>query len=1384
MSTPEQSTATEKPYRHHLGRRIVGGLLISVIIAMITALLFLNFWIVPRIDQYRSFVEQTILARMGVTVQIDAITAQRNGLLPRIEVHSIRLLHPNGQTALSIEKVQAALSFKSLLGLNLRFSELVIQKPLIDIQRQSNGNILIAGFEITPQPRPTPLNPNNNITLPDAVLWLSKQPEISIQQGRVQWSDASNTAPVLELSDIDIVLSNQRQNHHITMQATPSAGWGERFTFKGDFTSPLLLSSKHLHNWNGSAYALFPQANIEQLNHYITLPIEIAQGRGFVEVSAQYKQGDLIQTRATLDLQEVEIQTAPDDPSVPSVHLQNLKGTVTGSWQANTYRVQSDDLSFHTPSQSLKNGTTLPSQTWRPSHWDISWEFDDQGALSGGIIQTADVHLETLAQLAKRLPLPSSVQDYLTQINPQGYIETLNLQWQGTPTELRTYSLSGNIHNLTLTSGIAQPPPPGKKMSAGRPGVKNLNIRFAIDEKTGLLQLAMENGMVSLPGVFENPDLPVERALINVNWKHIENGQISVTSPDLEVITNDAELRLQIHWLSPDPLNEMDTAGFIKLTGTLTNGKATAVHRYLPMSIQQRVRDYLKAALIAGSVPQANIHMEGPLADFPYHKVESGIFVIEGQAQDVTLDYAPEVVRPSGQGPWPVLTHINGLAQFTGKGMLIRNATGRLLDAPDTHAFVQEVSIPDWSIKDTHVLVEATLQGPANQQLYAINQSTLGRDLLQGLLSSTTATGNITTELNLDIAVERMPTSEIKGQVNLEGNTVSLWPFLPQLGQTQGHLIFTQRGISIPRLNARTLGGALQASIQWDMKQGLSIQAHGDLSAEGLLHDPNWRNLLAPELQWLDGKTTYTVTADSADKLRRIHVQSDLNGLALKLPDPLHKPESESYPLSLTITPLAPNNQFIPMSLELITQPTSRHHPHIQANYILNKTNAGIAVTQGTIGINRELRMPMKGTNAQVQLESLNIPLWQAYLAALPLDKSAFSPSNLLLPAWWPQSTDVNIGELWLGNNFVAHNTQIALQRTKQNWNAQINSDEIRGQLQWRAQTSPANPSILRVRLSRLWLPEINLLKPHDEFSGQTAVSQHEQFTLLPNIQGYVDHFRFGNIGLGKLTLGAHIDHTVVPARWQIDNFQLETEHTVVTGKGYWANTPIPTTSAQLTLETKNTGLLLTQIGFPGIIANAPGKLQGELSWQAIPYQLDRETLSGHLALQLGKGEFLVTDPGAGRLLSMLSLQSLENRASMDFRDITEKGLAFNNVNGQFVIHNGVLNISTLGLKGVNASVETTGQIDLINQTQKLHVVAAPEINAGAASLALIAVNPAAGVGSLVAQMVLREPLRQAATRVYYVSGSWKKPHVSTTPFRAGNRTKTNEQKTAPSVSP
>ncbi|MFX7808608.1 AsmA-like C-terminal region-containing protein, partial [Acinetobacter baumannii] len=70
-------------------------------------------------------------------------------------------------------------------------------------------------------------------------------------------------------------------------------------------------------------------------------------------------------------------------------------------------------------------------------------------------------------------------------------------------------------------------------------------------------------------------------------------------------------------------------------------------------------------------------------------------------------------------------------------------------------------------------------------------------------------------------------------------------------------------------------------------------------------------------------------------------------------------------------------------------------------------------------------------------------------------------------------------------------------------------------------------------------------------------------------------------------------------------------------------------------------GRLLEQLGQGQVLRGGKGVLTGQIGWDGSPLAPHYPSMAGALNIQLDTGTFLKAEPGVGRLLGVLSLQSL-----------------------------------------------------------------------------------------------------------------------------------------------
>jgi uncharacterized protein YhdP len=196
-------------------------------------------------------------------------------------------------------------------------------------------------------------------------------------------------------------------------------------------------------------------------------------------------------------------------------------------------------------------------------------------------------------------------------------------------------------------------------------------------------------------------------------------------------------------------------------------------------------------------------------------------------------------------------------------------------------------------------------------------------------------------------------------------------------------------------------------------------------------------------------------------------------------------------------------------------------------------------------------------------------------------------------------------------------------------------------------------------------------------------------------------------------------------------------------------------------LDIADSGELLKRLGMDKVVAKGKGKMQGQVAWAGSPLALDYPSLGGSFNVNIESGQFLKADPGIAKLLGVLSLQALPRRLTLDFRDVFTEGFSFDFVRGDVKIDQGIAFTNNLQMKGVNAAVLMEGRADIAKETQDLKVVVVPEINAGTASLVAAVINPAVGLGTFLAQLILRRPLVAATTQEFHIDGAWADPKIT-----------------------
>ena len=135
-------------------------------------------------------------------------------------------------------------------------------------------------------------------------------------------------------------------------------------------------------------------------------------------------------------------------------------------------------------------------------------------------------------------------------------------------------------------------------------------------------------------------------------------------------------------------------------------------------------------------------------------------------------------------------------------------------------------------------------------------------------------------------------------------------------------------------------------------------------------------------------------------------------------------------------------------------------------------------------------------------------------------------------------------------------------------------------------------------------------------------------------------------------------------------------------------------------------------------------------------------------------------EPGAGRVLGLLSVAELPRRLMLDFRDFFSKGFAFNRIGGNVRFSGGQARSDDMNIDGPAAEIRIRGSADLRAQTFDQHIEVLPKSGNLLTVAGAIAGGPVGAAVGAVANAVLRRPLGEINAKAYRVTGPWKDPKV------------------------
>ncbi len=833
---------------------------------------------------------------LGIPVRLGAVTAESGGWLPSVALHDVVLLDAQQREALRLPRVQVALSPRTLW--KLHFEQIHIDGPALDVRRLADGGLRVAGLDLAA----LSASPGSDGQVAD---WFFSQTEFVIRHGTLRWTDEQRGAAPLSLSDVDLVVRNTGRRHRVRLP-TNRASRSHVSACAATLCRRCSPAGRRACS-AGAARPVphIPAVDLSQLRRHADIGVDLSRGSGRCAPWVDVADGAV--TSAVADLALAQVDATLGQRLTP-LSLQSVTGRLGGERLPGGFALTTEGLQFR-----ADDGLQWPGGNVTLRYTEPNGPASAQGEFRGDRLD-----LGALAQIAQRLPLPAAVHTALGDFAPKGLVEQLQAQWQGPLDALRQLKASGKVSSLSLAAAPGAPTPvavaaplasaPGTAVAAvreplGRPGVQGASVSFELTDQGGRAQVSLAEGTLTFPGVFEQPEIPMDQLGGEVTWR-VAGQRIEAQVGKLSFANADAQGEARATWHTSDPAtapNGRRFPGHLDLQGTLSRADGARVHRYLPLGIPKATREYVRESVLQGQASAVKFKVRGELLEVPYTNPARGEFRIAAQIKGAEYLYVPPSIPARDGSRWPALTQLNGELVFDRNSMRVNKAQARFAGAPTLQLQTVEARIDD--LAHATVVVTASARGPAGELLGLVNTSPLAR-MTSHALADATVNGNAEYKLRLNLPVADVNKTRLQGSVSFLGNDLRISPQSPQFLGLKGLLNYNETGFNVASAQGRLLGGDIRFSGGTVTTAagapvpdgGLLFTGEGSVSAEGL-QQASELGAVASLARHASGSAAYTATLAVLRGRPLLAFNTPLQGLALNLPPPLNKPAATAWPL-------------------------------------------------------------------------------------------------------------------------------------------------------------------------------------------------------------------------------------------------------------------------------------------------------------------------------------------------------------------------------------------------------------------------------------------------------------------------------------------------------
>ncbi|MCB1669732.1 MAG: YhdP family protein [Gammaproteobacteria bacterium] len=1288
----------------------------AVLLILFAAYLSIGRHFMPALTGYTEELEGWLSEALGVPVSVATFAGFFAGANPAIEIEGLQFdalggdtVGPAEQPGLQFERATLSLDvLQTLLQRRLVLDQFIIQGLDLSVRRQPSGGWMLSGIS---------LQGSGNL---DADLVYDTIQRVD----RVELTDLSfelqlDSGTSRHFEDVQAVIQNSGGRHFIHVNGVLD-GSDEEILLS------LELAGDSLDTIGGTVHASLPLNDYSSMAAAEQLPgVVLGKLEGGGQAWLTLEQGELRSAVLDPDLQRLELIPTGGEPLL----VTDLSGIARFALdpQVAGWQLAADDLSFELG--------------------DLRWEAADS-LITYRAGSTVRVYAETLrTEVLSEVILasgrsPELLTERLTGHRPRGTLSNFSLAYSMQETTAGDLFLFANLEDLAVDSYRNAP---------AMTGINGyLEIDYDADRRVanGLAEVDSENFSIFLPGLFsESWHYTSVNGKLRFEVESQDGFQLRLSSSPIVAESDIVDGRAQFssfYRRSAD--GEVDSDLSLLVAALRVDGSKKTP--YLPSAPTinpglYRTMEWLDSALLDGNVFDSGVIYRGPI-----HRGASEVqraFQAFFNFNQADVNYI---------AAWPELNDVAGSVVVDNRSAAIQVQSGQTLGltiGPTSAAVQEESGGRLW------LTIDGSAAGSSQAGLDFLTTAPLEAALGETMLNWE-AGGDVEAAVDLRIPLNgttREPQVLISAEVH--DNTLLLPDYQLRFDAIDGVVNFDSvAGLQDSHLTTRLFDGPARVSLESRRTEAAGFETlvalQGEATAAALVSWPGQIRFARAILDRSEGRFDYQAELAIQQDFTRLTLNSDLDGLAMNLPQPFFKAAADSEPLNLQIDfsrPVTHLQGVLGSQLSLRVD-------------VIGQDLDGIVYVGTMPGIadpwQAEIDAP--GLELRGNLDVLKVSEW---LDVLNNTGIVTSPSRDLTQ--WVSRVRLGIGELDLfGQQLQTVNIRIEDLLGTDYWTVALDSEAVTGSV-----LIPFDSrEYIEAYLAYLRLPGSTA---EDNAAGGEAAAQPVDVLAgldprnFPRLKFATGDLSIGasDFGRGRFTLtpepdGARFSDLSIDFRgfklgyaedqpeflWRYDGSQ---HHSYLDG----------------VILADNLADVLLANGFAASLESSEARFDARLDWPGSPAFLQAEKLNGEVQLKVEDGRFLQGSggPGALKLISIINLDAIMRRLRFS-DDLLRRGLAYEEITGNLSLRSGVVTINDqLVITGPSSVYQISGNIDLGQQTIDGTMYITLPLSSNIPWLGLLGaisgtLNPSLAIGAYLFERIFGDQVDTLTTAQYRLRGPWE----------------------------